>query len=227
MSVVLGRIDHMFESVDGLIARLAVTAPLALADQDLVWPPVLDPDGSVVTEIIELERAKAMIEARLVVLTAGLADRAEAWVDPRSIDPDGGPSRETLVAAELAPALHLSPVTAAIRVDRAVRIRDRLPATLRVMARGDLDLGRVLAIDEATVNLDQRLTARVQRLVLGRAVDQTAGELRAALKRAVIQVDPQGAERRRRQAIKDRSVCRYARRDGTSGIEAVLSARRG
>ena len=60
--------------------------------------------------------------------------------------------------------------------------------------------------------------------MLGRAVDQTAAELRAALRKAVIRVDPHAAEKRRKQAIKDRSVTRYQDKDGTSVLRAVLSA---
>jgi len=87
-----------------------------------------------------------------------------------------------------------------------------------------LDLGRVLAIDEATSVLSDAAAARVEELVLPKAVDQSAGELRAALRRAVIAVDPGAAEKRRKQAVKDRSVDRYADQDGTSVLRMVLSA---
>ena len=88
-----------------------------------------------------------------MVLMSALADRAEGWADPDSGDPHPL-TGATLAAAELAPALRLSPVTAGIRVERAARIRDRLPATLAAYARGELDAGRVYAIDDATRHLD-------------------------------------------------------------------------
>ena len=218
------RIEHMFESLDVLVTQLRASAPPSPDLNTAVWPPVLDPDSSVVDQIVELERAKAMIEARVMVLVAELSDRAEGWVDDEGRKFDERLSAETLAAAELAPALHLAPVTAGIRVDRAVRLRDRLPATLRAMAHGRLDIGRVLAIDEATRPLTDGAAARVERMVLGKAVNQTAGELRASLRRAVIAVDPNGAEERRKVAVKGRRVVRYQRDDGTSALEAVLSA---
>ena len=60
--------------------------------------------------------------------------------------------------------------------------------------------------------------------MLPKAVDQTAGELRAALARAVITIDPAAAEKRRKQAVKDRSVTRYTDKDGMSVLRFVLSA---
>lgn len=177
-----------------------------------------------VAEIVALERSKAMLEARVMYLTAALADRADGWFDPRDPVVDGRLSGAVVAAAELAPALKLAPVTAALRVDRACRLRDRLPLTLAAMSRGELHLGRVLAIDEATRPLEVDAAGRVERLVLPRAVRQTAGELRAALRRAVIVVDPGGAEERRKVAVRGRRVARYAREDGTAALEAVLSA---
>ena len=59
-----------------------------------------------------------------------MCTRAETWQDihdPTFSDPVGP---EGLVAAEIGPALRLAPATAAIKVDRAVRIVTRLPATL-------------------------------------------------------------------------------------------------
>ena len=195
--------------------------------------PGVDPDGpspdldvseALVDEIVELERAKAMIEARVMRLIADLSDRADGWIDQRDMRMSDRLGADSLAAAELAPALHLAPVTAGMRVERALRMRDQLPATLGVMAHGDLDLGRVLAIDEATRVLSVDAAQRVERMVLPKAVDQTAAELRAALRKAVIAVDPDGAEERRKAAVKGRRVSRYQREDGMSAFEAVLSA---
>ena len=189
-----------------------------------MFEPVLDPDGALLDRVVQLERVKAAADAEQMILYAAMCTRAETWQDihdPTFTDPVGP---DDLVAAEIGPALHLAPRTAAIRVRRAVQIVTRLPQTLAAYRRGDLDLGRVLAIDDATNVLTAADAAKVEELVLGRAVDQTAAELRAALRKAVIRVDPHAAEKRRKQAIKDRSVTRYQDRDGTSVLRAVLSA---
>ena len=188
VSVGVPRIEHMFEGLDELAERLLATAPA----QDNPCEPTLDPDGSLVAHAIRLEQVKSAADAEQMLVYAALCARAETW--QRLHDDSGqtevGPA--DLVAAEIAPALHLAPVTAAIRVNRATDIADRLPATLAAYRRGALDLGRVLTISEATCVLSDADTAKVEELVLPAAVDQTAGELRAALRRAVIAVDPAG-----------------------------------
>ena len=154
----------MFEDVDGLVDRLTATAPPA-PGPGTTWvntDPVLDPDGSIVAEIVAIERAKAALDARVMVRMAELCTRAEGWVDHTGwIDPHE-PGPEDLAAAELAPALHLTPVTAAMKVERAQRIVHQLPETLAAYARGDLDLGRVFAIDTATQALDPADATKVE-----------------------------------------------------------------
>jgi len=212
----------MFEEVEELAARLLAAAD---PEQDDRFEPNLDlRAGGLVDELVELKRTIAAGQARTMVILAGLCRRAETWQDVHDPKLEAQVGPEDLVAAEIAPALRLSPVTASIQVRRAVQIATRLPATLAVFATGGLDLGRVLAIDEATSVLSDADAAKVEELLLPNAVDQTAGELRAALRRAVIAVDPAAAEKRRKQAVKDRSVDRYADKDGTSVLRMVLSA---
>ncbi|MDQ3450752.1 MAG: HNH endonuclease [Actinomycetota bacterium] len=213
----------MFEGVEVLAARLRATAPPVPAEGARESSPVLDPDGALVDRLVELERVKADADAEGMVIMAGLCDRAEGWIDWGLVE-GHGPGPSDLVANEIAPALHLSPVTASIRVDQAHRIATVLPATLAVYGRGDIDRGRLLAIEDATCNLDPTAAAKVEQIVLPDAPNQTAAELRAALRRAVITVDPKVSEKRRKAAIRDRRVTRYQRTDGTSAIEAVLSA---
>ena len=213
----------MFEEMSRLAERLSRVAPTEaeVADPD---QPLPDRMRALVDELAMQQRVTAASEGRSMVIMAELCKWAEQWQhihDPKLLDELGA---DDLVAAEIAPALHLAPVTAAIRIRTAVEISTRLPATLAAMCRGDLDKGRVLAIREAVAELDDDLTAKVECKVLPAGHDQTAGELRRALTKAVIAVDPEAAERRRKYAVRDRSVSRWTRRDGTGAIEAVLSA---
>ncbi|MDQ3114684.1 MAG: 13E12 repeat family protein, partial [Actinomycetota bacterium] len=213
----------MFEEMSRLAERLSRVAPTEaeVADPD---QPLPDRMRALVDELAMQQRVTAASEGRSMVIMAELCKWAEQWQhihDPKLLDELGA---DDLVAAEIAPALHLAPVTAAIRIRTAVDLVSRLPDTLAAMCRGDLDKGRVLAIRDATEDLDDALTARVEQRVLPGAVDQTAGELRRALTKAVIAVDPEAAERRRTYAVRDRSVSRWTRRDGTGAVEAVLSA---
>jgi len=210
----------MFESLDAVAERLPGDPP----DQDDPYEPVLDPTGVLLDRAVELERLKSATDAELMLVYAAMSERAETWLDLHDPDCRSRLGPDSLVAAEIAPALRLAPVTAAHRVARAVAVATRLPGTLAAYRRGDLDLGRVLAINEATIVLGDADATKVEELVLAGAVNQTAGELRAALRRAVIVVDPEAAEKRRKQAIKDRSVTRYQDKDGTIALHAVLSA---
>lgn len=187
----------MFDEMSRLAERLSRVAPTEaeVADPD---QPLPDRMRALVDDLVLQQRVTAASEGRSMVIMAELCKWAEQWQhihDPKLLD---GLGADDLVAAEIAPALHLAPVTAAIRIRTAVEISTRLPDTLAAMCRGHLDKGRVLAIRDATEDLDDALTARVEQRVLPGAVDQTAGELRRALTKAVIAVDPEAAERRRK-----------------------------
>lgn len=220
-------IAHMFESVEsfeGFAARLsAATATLAPAQLGRLPLFDLDPGGVLVDELISLAKVKAAAEARSMLVMAELVRRAEAWAaQPHRLGSDSVAPEEA-AGDEIAAALRMSPTTAAIHVYRAATITTRLPATLAALGNGQLDLARVLAIEEATSVLDPATAARVETTVLGRAVDQTPAELRATLKRAVIAADPAAAEKRRKRAVLARAVRRYTDRDGVAVLEARLA----
>jgi hypothetical protein len=176
----------MFEDMEALAARLLATAPA----QDDPFDPVLDPDGTLVDRLVALARVISAAQAETMTIEAALCERADTWQTVHAPDWKGEVSPADLVGAEIGPALHLAQGTAAIQVNRAVEIVTRLPHTLAAMRRGELDLGRVLAIVDATMALSDGDAGKVEAAVLGKAVDQTAGELRAALRKAVIRIDP-------------------------------------
>jgi len=211
----------MFEEVDALAERLLAADP----DQDDPYWPTLDPDGTMVEELVLVQRLTSAAAAREMVILARLCQRAEAWGDrhdPAYQHNEAGPPE--LVAAETGPALHQTPMNASMRVQRAVEFTTRLPDTLRALARGEIDLGRALAIRDAVDPLTDDQANQVQQKVLPKAGTQTAGELRAALRKAVITVDRKGAEQRRQAAVKGRGLTRYQDTDGMSVLRAVLSA---
>ena len=72
--------------------------------------------------------------------------------------------------------------------------------------------------------LSPELARAVQARVLARAPEQTLAQLKAALARAVIAADPDGAESRHRQARRDRRVVVTAEPDGMGTLWAMLTA---
>ncbi len=77
---------------------------------------------------------------------------------------------------------------------------------------------RARLIAEHTAVLDDDAARAVEERVLPRAGEQTTGQLRAALRRAVIAVDPAGAERRREEAERQAKVCLYGDEDHTATL---------
>ncbi|HEX4698533.1 MAG TPA: DUF222 domain-containing protein [Actinomycetes bacterium] len=176
--------------------------------------------------------------------TAALTGRARGWrgVDPgdqppdhpddqpaadrtpagdADVDPD--PPLVNLLTArevsawEISAALNVSLAAAELRVDLAEELR-RLPRTRIALASGALDLTKARAIVAAVENLDNAAALAVEARVIARAPQQTAPNLRACLRRAVIAVDPDAAARRAEQVARDRSVGKQVLEDGSAEI---------
>ncbi|PZS39044.1 MAG: hypothetical protein DLM62_10425 [Pseudonocardiales bacterium] len=125
---------------------------------------------------------------------------------------------------EVAPVLHLSRGAADARLHLATRLSTQLPDTLAALQSGTIDLPKARAISEATEVLDGPATAAVQARVLAKAPQQTVGELRAALSRAVLAADSEAANRRHRAARNDRRVQLHPQPDGMGALWALLRA---
>ena len=82
-------------------------------------------------------------------------------------------------------------------------------ATLAALSAGAIDLYRARLIAEATGPLDDDTARAVEQAVLAKAGGQTSGQLRIALRRAVIAADPEGAEQRRQDAQRHAKVSLY------------------
>jgi len=125
-------------------------------------------------------------------------------------------SRETVEEVSL--ALTLTRWSADAEAHLAVRLARRLPATLAAMSAGRIDLPRARLIDDAVGVLDDEAAGRVEDKILPDAGTMTTGELREALRRAVISVDPAAAERRRETAERQARVGLYGAPDGTASL---------
>ena len=115
-------------------------------------------------------------------------------------------------------------IAAGARVHLAEELVERLPATLAALQRGEIDLPKARAVVDAVAPLDAQTAAAVEARVLARAAAQTVGQLRAALARAVLTVDPDGVEQRHRAARAERRVELGPERDGMAWLGALLPA---
>jgi hypothetical protein len=179
-------------------------------------------DESLVEAIIGFDRLTSWAQARQARLLAELARRRPEDKAPHS-------ARWACVGSEYAPdevgvALRLSRGSACARIGLARRLLATLPDTHESWESGLIDTSKARAIDDATVVLSDEHAAKVEAAVLPKAPEQTLAQLKAALARAIIAVDPEGAEERHREARRDRRVVVTAEADGMGTLWAMLTA---
>jgi hypothetical protein len=126
---------------------------------------------------------------------------------------------ELFAYLEVATRLHISDRAAQRRMAFAVALTERLPRTLETLRDGRIEEYKAQLICEAVAPLTDEQALQVEELVLGKAAEQTAAQLRYALSKAVLRVDPLGAEERRLDRLRDRRVESRPTEDG----QAVLS----
>jgi Domain of unknown function (DUF222) len=177
------------------------------------------PSGDLLGQIVACEWEIAAAQARQLALIASFARSRPALVGEQT---RAGASE--FAVDELCAELRLSRLAAITRLDLAVALAERLPGTAAALAAGDLDLPRVRVVADATALLDPPVALAVEALVLPRAARQTAGQLRARVTRAVLAVDPAGAQVRHERAVTDRRVAVTALPDGMAELWALLPA---
>src|ERR1700761_9193197 len=191
----------------GLTASFPRDGPLAVLDDD---------------ELIGVMRAWKRLEswcsASLLTTVAELARRrparGTAAAAPGGLPGQGSEFANDEVAAALTLTSQAADTCTALSLDLAIR----LPATARAHHAGLIDYAKARLIAEATRILSDDDARQVEARVLPKAAEQTTGQLRAALARAVIAVDPQAAARRREEALKDPRVRRWQEDAGTSAL---------
>ncbi len=142
--------------------------------------------------------------------------------------PPGGPDFPTgpglpelvspFVPDELAPALTMTVRAAEMHLTLAADLVTKLPVTAAALEAGLIDLARARIIAEATRVLSTGQAAAVEQLIFPRAGQQTSGQLRAALARAILAADPEAARRRRAQAQREARVLRWREDAGTAAL---------
>ena len=180
-------------------------------------------DAQLVDAVVGFERLAAWAQARQARVLAEFA-RRRPGDDNTLVATDKPCAMSRFAPDEVGLALTLARMTAKMRIGRSVQLAQVLPETRELWERGRLDERRVAAICEATHYLDTEQARAVQQRILDRAPEQTIGRLKAALKRAVIAVDPEGAAERHRAARRDRRVSISEEQDGMASLWALMSA---
>ena len=202
-----GRIAEHLPAGPGLAGWLALAPPADLEDHALAGV------------MASWRRLASWAQAGELAVAAQIASRAASRDDKIAVADDGRPVQVPAdAAAEVSLALAMTHYGACWWTDLGVTLAWRLAATGAALRSGRIDLQRARLIAETTVLLDDGAARAVEALVLPNAGFQTTGQLRAALRRAVIAADPEGAERRREEAERRAKVSLYADDEGTATL---------
>jgi hypothetical protein len=228
------RVDYIFPPLHagpGQRAAAIRTQLETLAPGDgLAWVLAsVDPAGLDMHDLVSFigacERQSAWTQARQLVAVRELSGR-------RLVPgPDGEPADTPLPAGavnefaadEVAAQLSLSRMSGQKRVWLAQALA-RLPRTAAAFAAGQLTLSKVWAITEALSVLDEDAATVAETRVLGRAGEQTLGNLKRSLARAVAAADPTAAQARAVRARAERRVTLTPLPDGMCEFWALLPA---
>lgn len=202
------RADHLNVMMQRLAEALAGAVPSGLDDQALV-----DLVG-------DWERLVSWAQAGQLAAIAELARRRPA--DPGR--PGDGSGVSEFAVDEVAAALHLSRLAAGHRLHVAVELAERLPVTAAALAAGDIDLPKARAVVDAATPLDAPTAAAIEVAVLPAAAEQTVGQLRSKLSRAVLRAGPAAAAARHEKLVADRRVELRPLLDGMAELWALLPA---
>ncbi|MGH8921776.1 MAG: DUF222 domain-containing protein, partial [Actinomycetes bacterium] len=180
-------------------------------------------DSALIDAVIGFDRIASWASARQARLLAEFA-RRRPGDHPLAARCDT-PSRASEFAPdEIGLALRLSRTTAANRLGMAQVLTADLPATLAAWQAGTIDSLKARAITETSCLLAGELRGALEARVLPRAGQQTIAQLRAALARAVLVLDPEGAAERHHHRRADRRVVISPDEDGMASLWALLSA---
>jgi hypothetical protein len=195
-------------------------------------PGLDEPPGPELATLLASVDAAGLCDFELVDALAGWA-RLAAWASAgqlavvaelarrRGPRVDRSSQEWRCVADEVAAALRISGRAADAQLALALELT-RLPGTTAALAAGQIDVIKARVIAEATGPLSDDADARaVEERVLPRAGRLTPGQLRAALAKAVLAVDPAAAEERHRKAVKERRVEFTPLPDGIAELRAI------
>ena len=125
---------------------------------------------------------------------------------------------------EVGCALGISRRAAGARLEQAVALTERLPATLNALRDGRIDQTKAGVITEGTAQLTVAQARAVERQVLSHAGQQTPPRLRAATDRAAARVHPELAAAKRVDGVAKRRVALIPQGSGMSDLWARLPA---
>jgi hypothetical protein len=121
-------------------------------------------------------------------------------------------------ALEIRSALRMTPRTAENELALAHEARSRIPALIREMKLGRMDLRRVRVLTRHTAHLSTAHARTVCDELMDRVAGTTPGQLTELVRRKCLELAPEETDRQRKQAHADRRVVSYPNPDGTATL---------
>jgi len=181
-----------------------------------------------------LERHMAWLQAKQVELLSAIgahADTPEAELPPAGVDADTYADMDEVflgrweyATEEVACVLRLANSTAAQQLETAQLLAARHPATLGLLAGGEISYQQAKAMADQCAVLTAEVAGQVEAALVARMPTQAAGQTRAAVRQQIHRADPDGAEARHQDRVRERELLSYPREDGMALFGAVLPA---
>ena len=175
-------------------------------------------DDELIGALRAWRRLESWTAAGTLAMVAELGRRRPADRTPPAPPGQFPDQPSEFVTDEIAAALTLTGPAAGTCLDLALDLAVRLPGTAQALRAGIIDYLRARIIAEATRILSPDDARQVEDMILARAGQQTSGQLRAALARTILVIDPEAAQRRREQAQKDPRIRRWREDAGTAAL---------
>ncbi|MGY1714037.1 DUF222 domain-containing protein [Geodermatophilus sp. SYSU D01106] len=173
-------------------------------------------DAQAAAELARVQARKAMDAAYEAELVLRLAETRPADLDPSPGTPGARsgswapdpelPGVSEFFTAELAVVLNVGRPTASTLAKRAWTYRESLPATWAALAAGELDERRAMVLVDVLQWTVPALARRVEARLLPHATDWTVRTLRKRAVEALLEVDPDAAERKKDDAQRTADV---------------------
>jgi hypothetical protein len=188
----------------------------AAAGEDDRYPGASDDE--LTGAICAWDRVEAYVSSRKHAAVAELLRRRPA-PGTAAQGPAGMPgASDEFAAQELAAALGETRTAAGDIVSLAQELEINLPGTKAAFRAGILSRRKAMIIAGATAVLDPAEARVAEAMVLGRAGELTPPGLRAAIARAVMEVAPGKAKKRREHEADKTRVERWAEASGNAGL---------
>jgi hypothetical protein len=175
-------------------------------------------DDEVAGAVAAWDRVEAYAAARKHAAVAEFIRRRPRPGSPLEGSAQLPESWDESITAEVAGVLAESRSATDAMLDLAHDLEVKLPGTRAAFFDGVLRQSKVAIIARATAVLDPAEARAAERLVLDRAGRLTPGALRAAIARAVMEVAPKKAKKRREVAAKFARVERWAEDSGNAAL---------